>query len=144
MRKLAWLVVVVLFLLSALFFVRYAGLAGKAPSPEAKMLIEVSHALLSYAAVRQATEAIGYLRGMNEAAEFSLYVSLGLALLSIVSFVILVASHQRRRDYNYDFDDHDAGAETCPQCAEPIRGFEIVCRACGYNFMMQWRAGGRK
>jgi hypothetical protein len=142
MRKLAWLVVVVLFLLSALFFVRYAGLAGKATSPEAKMLIEVSHALLSYAAVRQATEAIGYLRGMNEAAEFSLYVSLGLALLSVVSFVILVASHQRRRDYG--FHDHDAGAEACPQCAEPIRGFEIVCRACGYNFMMHGRAGGRK
>ena len=142
MRKLAWLVVVVLFLLSALFFVRYAGLAGKTTSPEAKMLIEVSHALLSYAAVRQATEAIGYLRGMNEAAEFSLYVSLGLALLSIVSFVILVASHQRRRDYS--FDDDDAGAEACPRCAEPIRGFEIVCRACGYNFMMQWRAGHRK
>jgi hypothetical protein len=126
---------------SALFFVRYAALTETATRPETKM-IGLSHLLLRYGAVRQATEAIGYVRGMNDSAEFSLYASLGLALLGVLSFVILVASYQHRRDY--DVDDRDAGSETCPKCAEPIRGFEIICRACGYNFVLQSRPGGRK
>jgi hypothetical protein len=143
MRKLAWLVVVAFFLSSALFFVRYAALTETASRPEAKMLIGLSHLLLSYAVVRQATEAIGYLQGMNETAEFSLYVSLGLALVGVLSFVLLAAS-QFRRDYDYDHDDSDAGAQTCPRCTEPIRGFEIICRACGYGFGIESRPGSRK
>lgn len=59
MRKLAWLVVVLLFLLSALLFLPYADLTATATAPEAKMLLELGQVLLRFSAVRQAADLSG-------------------------------------------------------------------------------------
>jgi len=138
MRKLAWLVVVLLFLLSCLFFVRYVNLTNAVASPAAKQLLGLSEALLRLGDVTTAAEGVRLLRGLKDTADFSLYVSAGFGFLALLSFVILAATHRRRRSGRHEGDDdgdeYDSGRQTCPECDEPFRGFEIVCHACGYRF----------
>jgi len=129
MRKLAWLVVVLLLLVSGLFFVRYVNLTNTAASPEARKLLGLSTYLLQRGMVTQAAEGIGLVRGVKESADFSLLVSIGAGSLALVSFVILAATHRSRRR---DEDDLHSGPQTCPQCDEPVRGFELRCRNCGH------------
>ena len=144
MRKLAWLVVLLLFLLSALFFVRYAELTAAAARPEAKMLLELGQVLLRFNAVRQAADAFGNLRGVTESADFALYASIGFAWLVILSIVLLAATHRRRhRLYDDDSDGLRGGPDICPKCGERFRGFEITCRACGASLVAQARRGRR-
>ena len=135
---------VLLFLLSGLFFLRYAGLTATSASPDARMLLELSRVLLRYGAVRQAADAIGYLRGIKESADFALYVSIGFGWLGILSIVILAATHRKgRRRYDDDWDEPHAGPDVCPDCGERFRGFEITCRACGASLVAQSRRGRR-
>ena len=151
MRKLAWLLVVLLFLLSAMFFVRYADLTAMAARPEAKMLLELGQVLLRFSAVRQAADAvrqaadaIGNLRGVKESADFALYVSIGFAWLGILSIVLLAATRKKRgRQYDDDLDEPHGRPNVCPECGERFRGFEITCRACGASLVAQARRGRR-
>jgi hypothetical protein len=132
-RKLAWAVVILLFLLSGLFSVRYVNLTNAVASRAAKQLLGLSESLLRLGAVRQAAESVGYLRGLKDAADFSLLVSIGAGSLALVCFVILAATHRSRRRDD-DADGRDAGPQACPECDEPIRGFELACRSCGHRF----------
>jgi len=144
MRKLAWLVVVLLFLLSAMFFLRYTDLTAMAAIPEAKMLLELGQALLRFSAVRQAADAIGNLRGVKESADFALYVSIGFAWLGILSILLLAATRKkRRRLYDDDLDEPHGRPNICPECGARFRGFEITCRACGASLVAQSRRGRR-
>jgi hypothetical protein len=144
MRKLAWLVMILLFLLSALFFVRYTNLTARVTSPDGRMLLELSQLLLRHGPIRQAAEAVGYLRGGEESVDVALHVSIGLASLGLLSFVVLAAVHRRRQRSEYDyFDESPRGSQSCPQCAERIRGFEIVCRACG-SYLVKLSQSGRR
>jgi len=122
MRKLAWLVVVLLFLSGALFSVRYARQTTTMASPDAKMLLELSQLLLRHGPIRQAAEAVGYIRGGEESVDFALYASVGFAWLGILSFVVLVASQRRRLRSGYDY------------LSRSLRGSQL-CRNCGSRFV---------
>ena len=105
MRKVAWALAVLLFLASAVFFLRYVGIDGH-------------------------TVPV-----MRQQAQFSLYMSIATGLLATLAFIGLAVTHQRRSvGRAYDFENEDAAPEPCPECYEPIKGFELSCRACGYRF----------
>lgn len=66
---------------------------------------------------------------MKESAGFALYLSIGFAAFGILSSVILAVTNRRRSGSDYDdFGvESDGGPQSCPECTEPVRGFEIFC-----------------
>jgi hypothetical protein len=84
-------------------------------------------------------------RATQQQVDFSLYLSIATGLLATLAFVILAATHRRRRHRDYDDEDEeDAGSQACPECDEPIRGFEILCRACGHRFGPRFESRGHR
>jgi hypothetical protein len=133
MRKLAWLVVVLLFLSSAWFFLRYLAIYADLADPQVRKGLGLAAALAHIAPI-QAGALLAVVQGAKERADFSLYMSIATGLLGALAFVILAATHRRRR-YDLDEDDEeDPGPTNCPECDEPIEGFAITCRACGHRF----------
>jgi hypothetical protein len=116
-RKLAWAIVVLLLLVSAALFLRYVAIYTGLTDPKF---------------IRQLRQ---------QQADFSLYLSIAAGLLATLAVIMLAATHQRARERDYE-DDDDTGPETCPECDEPIKGFAITCRACGYRFGPKFESRG--
>ena len=133
MRKVAWALVVLLFLASAAFFLRYVAIYADLTDPK---VVRGLRQIAAYAHLIpvQAGELLASIQVARAQADFSLYLGIAIGLLATLAFIILAATHRRARPRDDDEYDDQAGPETCPECDEPIKGFEISCRACGYRF----------
>jgi len=71
---------------------------------------------------------------LERQASFVLYLGGTTGLVATISFIILAVADWRERGRQYGEDDDGAGPGVCPECDEPIHGFEAVCRECGHRF----------
>src|SRR5262249_49995759 len=85
--------------------------------------------------------SLGSARAMQRQASFVLHLGAATALLATVSLVVMAVVDRRAREERYgedeedaDAGDADAGLGVCPECSEPIKGIEAVCRECGSRF----------
>jgi len=117
-RKVARTIAIVLFLMSAASFVSYVGIRAGLNDP---ILLGRLRPIVTDAA-------------MQRQASFVLYLGSTTGLVATMSFIILAVADWRERERRYDEDDDGAGLSTCPECYEPIKGFESVCRECGHRF----------
>lgn len=105
MRVFAWLLVLGLFLFSALCFV--AGYqAGDASISRAQPLKDLAIALSGFVP-HQANDALAYLHDRCTAANIGIALALASAGLGVLCLVILAATHQRRRERRDRGDNED-------------------------------------
>ena len=146
MRKLAWAIVVLLLLVSAALFLRYAAIYAGLTDPEfTRGLRQI--AASAHLIPAQAGELLASVRMVRSQADLALYLGIATGLLATLAFIIVAATHRLRRDEYDEYeenDDDDPGPQTCPECNEPIKGFAITCRACGYRFGPRFASRGRR
>lgn len=137
MRKVARTVVVLLFLASAASFVSYIGIHASLNDPG---LLRRLRQIAAEARLVPSADAgsVGRARTMQRQASFVLHLGAATGLLASVSFIVLVVVDRRTRRWKDEEDDDEeeeqADLGACPECYEPIRGFEAVCRECGHRF----------
>lgn len=134
MRKIAWALTLLLFLVSAVLFLRYLAIYAMLGDPrmirDARVIAGLAHLASTLAG-----EAVGMLQATRSQADFSLYASIATALVAALSCLILAATRTRKGSAHLDGDaGSEDDAETCPECGERISGMSIVCRGCGYRF----------
>jgi hypothetical protein len=117
-RKVARTIAIVLLLMSAASFVSYVGIRAGLKDP---ILLGRLRPIVTDAA-------------MQRQASFVLYLGGTTGLVATISFIILAVADWRERERKYVVDNDGAGLGTCPECYEPIKGFESVCRECGHRF----------
>jgi hypothetical protein len=117
-RNFARTAVVVLFLMSAASFVSYVGIRAGLNDP---ILLARLHPIAVDASMRRQASFVLYLGGTT-------------GLVATMSFIILVVTDRRARGGTYGEDDDGAKLAACPECHEPIKGLEAVCRECGHRF----------
>ena len=127
MRKVCWLLVIALFLFSAFFFLRYAALYATLADPRTTQALR-QIAALAHLAPHIAGEALGTVQAIKSQADFSLYLSLGLAGLGILCFIVLASTKQPRSRNGYGSNP------VCPECGERTDGLAVTCRSCGFRF----------
>jgi hypothetical protein len=118
-RKAAWTAGIALLLVSAASFVSYVGIRASLNDP-----------LLLGRLRPIATDDAA----MQRQASFVLYLGGTTGLAATMSFIAIAVADRRARDRKYDDDDDSGGLVACPECDEPIKGFEAVCRECGHRF----------
>jgi hypothetical protein len=142
-RKLAWTIVILLLLVSAALFLRYAAIYAGLTDPEfmrgLRQIAASAHLIPA-----QAGELLTSVRMPRSQADLALYLGIATGLLATLAFIILAATLRLRRDEYEENDDDDPGPQTCPECDEPIKGFAITCRACGYGFGPRFESRGRR
>jgi len=108
MRAIAWCVVVLLVVLSLFGFGAGVYLDRQLRTDEAKRVEGAALAARRSSAPIQAAEALAHLRSYRDASDFGFWLGLGAGSLAILSFMILAATHpRRRRDYAVDDDPDD-------------------------------------
>jgi hypothetical protein len=138
-RKIAWVLVVLLSLASAVLFLRYVSISEALGDPKG-LVAPYGHRLPG-----EAGALLGVKHASRRQADLALYLSITTGLLAVLAFIILAAPHRRRRPDDDDEDENDdaAGLQTCPECDEPINGLAIVCRSCGHRFGTRQRSRRR-
>jgi hypothetical protein len=106
MRAIAWCVVVLLVLLSLFGFGAGVYLDRQLRTDEAKRVEGAALAARRSAPI-QAAEALAHLRSYRDASDFGFWLGLGAGSLAILSFMILAATHPRRRRDDAVDDDPD-------------------------------------
>ena len=151
MRKLAWLAVISLLSLSAVFLARFIALTTGVSSPAGQQFLAFTDGMLTRgaAAVRWIAQAIARLGWLNDAAGIALAISAATGLVGLAMLLYLASWYEHRRQHYDAYDeldklvavdqDADREAQTCSQCGEPFAGFEIRCRNCGYNALSRSR-----
>jgi hypothetical protein len=142
MRKVAWTVVVLLVLASAALFLRYAAIYAGLTDPKFTSGLR-QIAVYAHLIPVQAGALLASVQVARAQADFALYLSIATGMLATLAFLVLAVTHKRKRD-EYEDDDDDRGLQTCPECDEPIKGFEVTCRACGFRFGPKFDARGRR
>lgn len=113
MRKLAWVLVVLLFASSAGFYVRYSAISDAFAKPDSVKTAQLG----------------AFYRHLRSEAGFSLFLSLASAALGALTLVLLATTRRSSRASR-----RGRRREACPHCEEPVRGIGIVCRSCGFRF----------
>lgn len=135
MRNVARTVVALLLLTSAASFLSYAGIHASLNDPDVfRRLRQVAAAahLIPYADAG----SLGSARAMQRQASFVLQLGAATALLATVSLVVMAVAERRARGDQYGEEDENADVDlgACPECYEPIKGIEAICRECGHRF----------
>jgi hypothetical protein len=118
-RKAAWNVAVVLLLVSAASFVSYVGIRASLNDP----------ILLGRLRPIATDDA-----AMQRQASFVLYLGGTTGLVATMSFIAIAMADRLARGREDDENNGGGGLDACPECDEPIKGFEAVCRECGHRF----------
>ncbi len=108
MRVFAWLLVLGLFLFSGLSFVVSYPLGVEMSNPPADQLQSLAIALSRFVP-HQAEEALTYLGTKCNPANIGVVLGFAAAGLGILCFVILAATHRRRREKGDSEDDELTG-----------------------------------
>jgi ribosomal protein L32 len=137
-RKIALALVVLLFLASATLFLRYVAIHAALGDPKFRRAVREIAAFVSLIPVEAGMAALGTIQSIRAQADFALYLSIATALFALLYIIALAATRSRRRTTIRTADA--PGLEACPECGEPIRGFEITCRACGSRLGPRSRA----
>jgi hypothetical protein len=138
-RKVARTVVVLLLLASAASFVAYIGIHASLNDPSLPRRLR-QIAANAHLVPRADAGPVRSARAMQRHASFVLQLGAATGLLATVSLIVLVVIDRRARRWRSDDDEEDdddeeqAALRACPECYEPIKGVEAVCRECGHRF----------